>query len=67
MVIVSSTEVGSTIIFEIVSLMHHLFQYIVYTHLVLLLQYIDFSLAKAGLNMLEASKDPVAPPAPTIV
>jgi hypothetical protein len=64
-VIVSSTEVGSTIIFENVFLKHHLFQYTVCIRRVA--QYIDFSSAKAGLNILDASREPVAPPAPTIV
>ena len=68
MVIVSSTDVGSTITFwKRLSKAPSFSIYWRYSSNVVAPTHWISPLAKAGLNMLEASSEPVAPPAPTIV
>ena len=64
----SSTEVGSTITFwNLRSKAPSFSIYCLYSSSVVAPIHCSSPLAKAGLNMLDASKEPVAPPAPTMV
>ena len=66
--IVSLTDVGSTIIFwNLLSSAPSFSIYFLYSSSVVAPIHWISPLAKAGLNMFEASKLPIAPPAPTIV
>ena len=65
---VSTTEVGSTITFwKRLSKAPSFSIYCLYSSSVVAPIHCISPLAKAGLNILEASSEPVAPPAPTIV
>ena len=66
--IVSSMVVGSTIIFwNLLSRAPSFSIYFLYSSIVVAPIHWISPLARAGLNMFEASKLPIAPPAPTIV
>ena len=66
--IVSSTEVGSTIIFwNLLSSAPSFSMYCLYSFSVVAPMHCSSPRESAGLKMFDASSEPLAPPAPTIV